>query len=135
MINIIDKLIDKSEKLAIILLVLMFLLSGINKIFLVNETVSSLQGKLPYLGFHNLIIVAVILLEIILSIIIIYYAISGNNKREAYYSVIGLIIFTLLATFIYHPPDFTNYKRSIPFWANISLLGGLLLLTKIIKNK
>jgi len=36
----------------------------------------------------------------------------------------------VLATLLYHPLDITNYYKSIPFWANISVIGGLLLLLK-----
>ncbi|NDE91588.1 MAG: DoxX family protein, partial [Alphaproteobacteria bacterium] len=58
----------------------------------------------------------------------------GQYKNEAYLSSIVLIVFTILATLLYHFPDFTNYKKSIPFWANISLIGGLLLIVKIIEQ-
>lgn len=118
------------------LLVIMFLLSGINKLSGFSSVVDSLKQKVQYDmsdNLYNLAIVIVILIEIVAPVIIIYYAFTGNYKQEAYYSVIALIIFTVLATLLYHFPDFSNYKKSIPFWANVSLLGGLLLLSKMIK--
>jgi uncharacterized membrane protein YphA (DoxX/SURF4 family) len=133
-----DNIIDKSENQTYIytLLVSMFLLSGISKLFNFNGVVDSLKQKIQYAlpdDLYKLAIVIVILLEVIAPILIINYSINGTYKNETYYSVIGLIIFTIVATIIYHFPDFTNYKKSLPFWANVSLLGGLLLLAKTIK--
>ena len=119
------------------LLVLMFLISGINKVLTFDDTVFSLKQKVNYNfsdNLYKLIIIIVILLEIIAPIIVIRYAIKKDYKIEAYYSVIALIIFTILATIIYHFPDIMNYKKSIPFWANVSLIGGLLLLGNTIKK-
>lgn len=135
MLNIIDSIENKT--VIVSLLVFMFLISGISKIFTFDTVVDGLKQKIIYdmsSLFCKLIIVMVILLEIIAPIIIIYYSITGNNKTEAYYSVISLCIFTILATLVYHFPDFSSYKRSLPFWANMSLLGGLFLLAKNIKN-
>ena len=136
MSNITDTLENKATIAT--LLVIMFLLSGINKLSGFSSVVESLKQKLQYdmaNELYNLAIVIVVLIEIIAPIIIIYYSFTGNYKQEAYYSVIALILFTILATLIYHFPDFSNYKKSIPFWANISLLGGLLLLAKMIRNE
>jgi uncharacterized membrane protein YphA (DoxX/SURF4 family) len=135
MLNIINNIENKT--VIVSLLVLMFLVSGISKIFTFDTVVDNLKQKMLYniaSEFYKLVILIVILLEIIAPIIIIYYTMTGNNKREAYYSVIGLCIFTILATLIYHFPDINNYKKSLPFWANMSLLGGLFLLAKNINN-
>jgi uncharacterized membrane protein YphA (DoxX/SURF4 family) len=135
----IDNIIEKSEnqKYIYTLLLGMFIISGINKIFTFNGAVDSLKQKLQYElsdNLYKLAIVIVILLEIIAPILVINYSINGTYKRESYYSVICLIIFTIVATIIYHFPDFTNYRKSVAFWANVSLLGGLLLLAKNIIN-
>lgn len=135
----IDNIIEKSEnqKYIYTLLLGMFIISGINKIFTFNGAVDSLKKKLQYElsdNLYKLAIVIVILLEIIAPILVINYSINGTYKRESYYSVICLIIFTIVATIIYHFPDFTNYRKSVAFWANVSLLGGLLLLAKNIIN-
>ena len=118
------------------LLVLMFLVSGINKIYTFDGVVEGLKQKIQYdlpIVFYNIVIVMVILLEIIAPIIIINYGLTGNYKQEAYYSAIGLVLFTILATIIYHFPSCSNYTKCIPLWANISLIGGLLLLAKNIR--
>lgn len=134
--NKIDNIIE-NKVFIVVLLVIMFLISGINKIFNFGGTVESLRQKVNYdmsNYIYNLIIVVVILVEIIAPIIIIYYFVTRTYKMVAYYSVIALVVFTILATLLYHFPDFSNYKRSLAFWANISLLGGLLLLAKVIKE-
>ena len=116
----------------------MFFVSGINKIFSFQETVDSLTNKIPFEIFSNLVInlviMLVILLEIIAPLLIIYYFISGNYKKYAYYSVVSLSIFTILATILYHPPKF-SYKKSLGFWSNMTLFGGLLLLAKFINQR
>lgn len=120
------------------LLLFMFIISGISKIYDFDISVESLKNKLSFNVskiFYDLAITIVILLEILAPIIIIYSVFTGLYKKEAYYSVIALILFTIMATFVYHFPNFSNYKKSIPFWANVSLLGGLLLLARMINNE
>ena len=134
--NILKQTPFETYQVIIPMIVLMFILSGINKILTFEATVNSLKKHLPsmYDWFYNIAILIVILIEIIAPIIIINYVINGQYKNEAYWSTIILIMFTILATLLYHFPDFTNYKKSIPFWANISLIGGLLLIAKIINK-
>lgn len=130
--NTVKKIIE-NEIFIVVLLVIMFIISGINKVFNFNGTGIGLKEKLNYNipdYIYNLIIVIVILLEIIAPLIVIYYITTKKYREWAYYSVIALVIFTILATLLYHFPDFSNYKRSLAFWANVSLLGGLLLLAK-----
>lgn len=115
------------------LIVLMFFLSGFEKLFSFNSTVISLQEKTIQsfpLNFYKFIILLVILIEIIAPSIIMYSSFTNKYKKLSYYSILSLVIFTLLATFIYHPLNIYSYKKSIPFWANMSILGGLLLLLK-----
>jgi uncharacterized membrane protein YphA (DoxX/SURF4 family) len=128
--------LENTSNTAIIttLIVLMFLLSGFEKIFSFNNNVISLQQKtitsLP-LYFYKFIILLVILIEIVAPSIIMYSSFTNKYKNLSYYSILSLIIFTLLATFIYHPLNIYSYKKSIPFWANMSITGGLLLLLKL----
>jgi uncharacterized membrane protein YphA (DoxX/SURF4 family) len=118
-----------------VFLLSMFLVSGIDKIFSFQETVDSLTQKIPFSNLVNAsVLVLVILLEIIAPLLVIYYFITGNYKKYAYYSVIILCIFTILATILYHPPKFL-YKKSLGFWANMTLIGGLLLLAKCINQR
>ncbi len=118
-------------------LVIMFFLSGITKITSYDTFVKNLTDKLYQLTSVNnlntishLGIILVILLEIIAPLVIIYYVISQNIQFKSYAVVatIGLIIFTILVTLMYHLPTFFNYYKSIPFLTHLALLGGLLLL-------
>ena len=119
--------------LAAILLTAMFILSGFQKIINYGKIEDNLKGKLNInvnTEIYNLIISLVILLEILAPAIIVYHCITGEYYSYFNYAVVSLIVFTILATLLYHPLDITNYYKSIPFWANISLIGGLLLLLK-----
>lgn len=121
-----------------VFLLSMFVLSGINKTYSFSATCESLQKKIQFdmpTLFYNIIILIVILIEIVAPLIILYYFATNKYKKHAYNASISLIVFTILATIIYHPPNFSNYNKSIPFWANISLLGGLLFLSKLLLKK
>lgn len=122
------------EKLPPILLTSMFFLSGFNKINKFTKTVENLQSKMNNINIneniYKLIIVLVIILEILAPIIIVYYYITGKYKLYTNYAVYGLIIFTILTTILYHQLYINDYFKSIPFWANLGLIGGLLLLVK-----
>lgn len=112
-----------------IYITLLFFLSGFHKI---KDFISVTKGfmkktKLP-LTLAKIIISGVILLEIIAPLIISLYSYNSNPKLYAYtkLSLLGLILFTILATFLYHFPPFgSNYYS---FMSNLSTLGGLLLL-------
>jgi uncharacterized membrane protein YphA (DoxX/SURF4 family) len=115
------------------LLLVMFVVSGIDKIYNYDKVVGNLQAKISNklpLVFYYLLTIIVILIEILAPIIIIYYFYSQKYSNYAQYSILSLIVFTILATLMYHFPDFSSYKKAIPFWANVSLLGGLILLSK-----
>lgn len=113
------------------LLLMMFLISGFHKTQNLQKTIDNVGNKLNFTrNLATFSVYLIILLEILTPIIIIYYLITKKYKDYAIYSIWSLILFTIIVTIIYHPPDFSNYYKSIPFWANISLLGGLLLLEK-----
>jgi hypothetical protein len=92
----------------------MFFLSGLNKIFNFDSTVESLSKKINLNindKIYSLAIIIVILIECIAPIVITYYFKTKNmDKKYAYLSVMSLIGFTVLATIIYHPPNFSNYQ-------------------------
>jgi uncharacterized membrane protein YphA (DoxX/SURF4 family) len=114
-----------------IYITLLFFLSGFDKITNFIQVVKDFMNKtkLPFI-LSKIIIACVILLEIIAPLILSIYSYNHNPLLHTYakLSILGLIVFTILATFIYHfPPVGQNYYS---FMSNLSTLGGLLLLYK-----
>jgi len=112
-----------------IYITLLFFVSGFHKIKDFMNVVKGFMNKtkLPLL-LAKLIISGVILLEIAAPLIIALYSYNANPNLYTYskLSLLGLIVFTILATLLYHFPPFgTNYYS---FMSNLSTLGGLLLL-------
>lgn len=120
------------DEIAPSLLLLMFFMSGLHKVKTLSKTIENVMGKVGVSeNIARLGVYIVILIEILAPVIIIYYLITKKGSNEwKQYSVISvwvLIVFTVLVTLIYHQPSM-DYYRSIPFWNNVSLIGGLLLL-------
>ena len=114
-----------------IYITLLFFLSGFHKITDFIQVVKEFTNrtKLPF-TLSKIIIIGVILLEIIAPLIISLYSYNANPLLYTYtkLSLLGLMSFTVLATFMYHfPPVGSNYYS---FMSNVSTLGGLLLLYK-----
>ena len=120
---------------ASVFITLMFFLSGFNKITDFSQVTKGFCSKtsLP-LSLCKIVIVCVILLEIIAPLTIAIY--TGNPQLQSNklfrnmtkVSIISLIVFTILATLLYHfPPYGSNYYS---FLSNLSTVGGLLLLLR-----
>ena len=115
-----------------IILTIMFFLSGLNKLKDFNNVVSGYQNQVKKTMNVNLhptlckfFIVCAILIEIIAPILILI-AIVTKNKMLGIAASTALIIFTILATLIYHfPPIKSTYY---PFISNVTTIGGLALL-------
>lgn len=115
--------------IASLFITLLFFLSGFNKIKDFNQVTKGFvnKTKIP-LFLSKIVISGVILLEIIAPLIITLYSYNLNKSLYPYtkLSLIALIIFTILATLIYHFPPFgSNYYS---FTSNLSTIGGLILL-------
>jgi len=109
------------------LLMLMFLLAGINKIGNIQKTALSLKNQVDLHISFNLYIFAIILviiLEIVAPILVMYSVYEKDHKSRIYAksSIYGLIIFTILATIIYHRND----KNII--LSHLAVIGGMLLI-------
>ena len=116
--------------LAIILISILFVYSGIHKIFKFNETVLSFHQKINNGIFGNmftynisqgLIIIAILLL--LISPALMIYGITSKNDLLLKIGSWLLIIFTVLATLIYHP--ITNPAEIYNMLKNLSIIGGL----------
>jgi uncharacterized membrane protein YphA (DoxX/SURF4 family) len=112
-----------------VFITLLFFLSGFSKIKEFMSVTKGFSSKTHFpLTLAKIVIVSVILLEIVAPFIISVYAYTRNPLLRGYskLSVIGLLIFTILATILYHfPPQGSNYYS---FMSNLSTIGGLLLL-------
>ena len=100
-----------------ILLVLMFLLAGINKI----TGYAGTQAYMESMGVNAMLLPLVIALQIGASLAIII----GWQTRWAAYA---LALFTLLAAFLFHF-NFAEQMQMILFMKNIAIVGGFLLLS------
>ena len=113
------------------MILLMYFIAGINKFLNFNATVSGFKKmffmkKLPNI-FYQLVIILVVVLEIVAPIMILYSIQTQELSEMACLSSIGLAVFTVLATLIYHfPPKGANYYA---FMKNLTATGGLLLLS------
>ena len=114
---------------AVLCLLCMFVLSGIHKIMHFDTTVKSLVSKVSYWPLPKVSIILTILLEILCPLIIIYSLIMSKANMARKASVLTLLIFTITVTIIYHPLKLkSSYMKNIPFFSNLSLIGGLTLL-------
>tara|TARA_B100001287_G_scaffold275319_1_gene282630 strand:+ start:623 stop:994 length:372 start_codon:yes stop_codon:yes gene_type:complete len=115
------------------MIVLMYFLAGINKARNFSGTVSGFKNmfflkKLPNI-FYQIAIIMVIILEIVAPIIILYSLQTNMYNDLAYYSSVGLAVFTVLATLIYHfPPVGGEYYA---FMKNLTATGSLMLLSTL----
>lgn len=111
-----------------IMLTLIFLIAGINKIFNFNGVVEDFNNRLIFLPrfICKIIILAVIIIEIGCPSIIVYSFSSKKIKKFAHIALLMLIGFTVLVTLLYHFPS--NMSQIIKFLSNTALLGGLWLL-------
>lgn len=115
--------------IATIYITLLFFISGFHKIKDFTNVVKGFMNKtaLP-LPLAKIIISCVIVLEIVAPFIISLYSYNSNPQLYTYAKLclLALIVFIILATFLYHFPPFgSNYYS---FMSNLSTLGGLLLL-------
>ena len=120
------------QRIGIFLILILYLFSGIGKLFDFNNTVEKIYQKKMFNIFPRIISVISIIITILLltigSIILIYSHFSKDNlliKNIAFYVNIALILFTILVTFIFHFPD--SKPQIIHFLKNTSIIGGLLL--------
>ncbi len=120
--------------LAVTLVTLLFLLSGIKKAQSVTGTAKYLQSKVKVnvdFNLYKLAIFGVIILQIFAPLLILYHIYSKKYKSYAKLSVDLLILFTIVATLIFHYPPIGN--EYYHFVSNLSTIGGLMLIKYYIK--
>ena len=117
--------------ISIFLFFIMFIYSGMNKIFTFNKKVKVLQNNinLPH-AICSFGMILVILLEIIGPLIIYYNSINPKKlKQITNITYICFLLFLVVVTIIYHPPT----DKIIPFLSNVTTFAGLLYLYSDIK--
>lgn len=115
----------------------MFFVSGFDKLFNFDKVVTGLNKRLvdtlplPFVVFKFLVFCGM-MIELVCPIVIFHSSLNrtkANDKRGVYASLL-LILFTVLATLFYHFPPTTSSKY-YPFMSNLSLVGGLGLMTAV----
>ena len=119
---------------AVILFVLMFVISGGNKLLNYRTPVSEALRFSRKTGFslNNSEYIVFIggLWELIAAGLIIY-SIYNDNRTYLQMGVIALMLFTFLATLIFYTRPF-KYK---PFLSNLSVFAGLYLILRVCEFK
>jgi len=107
-----------------VLILSLFLVAGIGKISNFKSTVGGFMSKtsLP-LQISQLAIIAAILIEVVAPLIVIQETFTGR-KMYSNFALSSLIVFTILATIIYHSGDLSGALK------NASVIGGMILLMK-----
>jgi peptidoglycan/LPS O-acetylase OafA/YrhL len=77
---------------------------------------------------YNTTILGVIMLLFFGSLLVLYSLFTGMYKEYAYVATIGLATFTAMTILIFHFP--TNKSEIISFMKNLSIFGGLMLLSQ-----
>jgi uncharacterized membrane protein YphA (DoxX/SURF4 family) len=120
--------------IAIILISILFVYSGIHKIFDFNDTTLSFHQKINNGFFGNmfrwdisqgLIIIAILIL--ICAPALMLYGVVYKNDLLLKIGAWLLIIFTVLATIIYHP--ITNPAEINNMLKNLTIIGGLIMVS------
>jgi uncharacterized membrane protein YphA (DoxX/SURF4 family) len=108
-------------------------MSAIHKINNFSSTVKSLQAvfwikNLP-VQFFQLSIIGVIILLITAPIVMVYSVFNKSFINYAKLCCYALIVFTILATLLYHFP--TDPSERINFMKNTGIIGGFLALSEL----
>jgi uncharacterized membrane protein YphA (DoxX/SURF4 family) len=120
--------------LSVILISIIFLFSGITKIFDFNDTTLGFHQKvnsgifsniLAYNASQALIIIAILIL--IIAPVLMMIGILEDNKLLLRIGSWLLIGFTVLATFIYHP--ITDSSQRYDMLKNVAIIGGLIMVS------
>ncbi len=120
-----------NKLISVNVMMIMFFLSGIDKMInfykISNEFATKTPVKIPIQIAYLAIIVAIIIE--LAAPILINVGLIKKNKKLVLYSTLFLIVFTVLATLLYHfPPIGYQYY---PFMSNLTTIGGLMLILYI----
>lgn len=125
---------DEYLTLIFFLCVIMFMVSGVDKILNFNKSKKRLKKHIDLNDkTASLMIFITIILEIIAPLIIMYCIVTqGDLKQQAIYSAYALAVFTAIATFIFYFPPTGNKLYAL--LGNTTTFGCMLLIAYFIKN-
>ena len=105
-----------------LLLTVMFLISGVYKLYDPSLSIQKLTNVLPqYKSYIANIIALAGVWEVVASALVLF-----GTRYYAKQAVLSLIVFTVVATLLFHyPPQGMKYY---PFISNVTTVGGLYLL-------
>ena len=116
--------------IVVILILSLYIVSAFKKIINFSETAGSLKSQLDknilFKHIQSKIDLSKIGLVIAIILLLVGSALMLYGIHDNYYLKIGsiiLIVFLIIATFLYHPP--TDPKQINNFLKNLSLMGGL----------
>tara|TARA_Y100000389_G_scaffold181679_1_gene197553 strand:- start:38 stop:439 length:402 start_codon:yes stop_codon:yes gene_type:complete len=121
------------------ILVTMYFVSGVDKLFHFEKVVNGLQNRTPFLP-HMICIIMIaiaVVIELIAPILCVYGSLKTNDARAVQIGMWGtdaLILFTVVATLLYHFPPTTSSKY-YPFMSNLATTGGLLVLRHVFRTQ
>jgi putative oxidoreductase len=118
----------------IILISLLYLSSAYNKITNFNSVADGLKNKLsssllfnwgPVKAYYDISRLALLfaIFLIVVGPIMMFYGTIMDNQLVTKIGALSLIVFLILATILYHPPN--DPKQFNNFLKNLSLMGGL----------
>jgi uncharacterized membrane protein YphA (DoxX/SURF4 family) len=120
--------------ISVILIGILFLYSGITKIFDFNDTTLGFHQKVNSGIFSNILAYnasqALIIIAILILLIAPFLMIVGISEDSKMLLRIGswlLIVFTIVATIIYHP--ITDSSQRFNLLKNLSIIGGLVMVS------
>ena len=117
-----------SLKYSIVLFILMFIISGVNKVVSLGDSESLRFSNKTGInqGISKYIVLLAGLIELI-SCLLIIYGIFNSDISIAKYGIYSLILFTILATLIFYAFPI-KFK---PLLSNISVATGLFLILNV----
>jgi hypothetical protein len=132
-------IVDIQLPIYVFTLVIMYFLAGVDKLLHFEKVVSGLHTRISLIPIFmcKLMIVCAIIIELLAPFTCVYASLQMNNSRAikfGLWSTYALVLFTIMATLLYHFPPTTSAKY-YPFVSNMATTGGLLMLSYVFKSK
>ena len=114
------------KMISVLLISILFVTEGVNKIFNFNNTVKGFQTKSNYPLIISKAAIVFAILFIIIAPIFLILSIGFNNDLLLSLGSGMLIIFIILANIFYHPINDPTQRTAL--FKNFAIMGGLLMM-------